>query len=318
MTDGPVIAVAPEVAALLARRAASGAHTLPASVEDARRGVAAYLQWQAPPEPVDRVVNLSIPVAAGRVPIRIYYPAGGPPYPAVVHFHGGGWTVGDLDLVDVPLRALANRSGWAVISVGYRLAPEHPFPVPLDDCYRAVCWVAANAARLTVDADRLAVSGDSAGANLAGAVCLRARDEARPPLTLQVLMYPPTDSALSTPTSTEYADGYLLSRPLMRWYWRQYAPDPAQARHPLASLLRAELAGLPPAFVATASCDLLRDDGERYAENLRAAGVQVDQRRYAGTIHGFFLMNGVVPATTRLYADIAAALRRTASSAPRT
>ena len=196
------------------------------------------------------------------------------------------------------------------MSVEYRLAPEHKFPAPLDDCYAAVEWVAANAASLNVDASKLAVGGDSAGGNLSAAVSLRARDTGGPALKLQLLVYPVTNHDYSTVSYTDNGDGYLLTQDMMKWFWDHYLNDAAEGSNPLASpLLAPDLAGLPPAVVYTAEFDPLRDEGEAYAKRLQDAGVRVTTKRFDGQIHAFFQMLGVFPAARQAIDDAGAELR---------
>jgi acetyl esterase len=209
--------------------------------------------------------------------------------PVVVYLHGGGWVIGDVDLNDGWCRWFVQQSGIPVVSVEYRLAPEHRFPVPLDDCYAATRWVAEHAAELGADAAKVVVMGTSAGGNLAAAVALRAREEG-PVLAGQVLVYPVLDAALDTASYRELAEGFFLEREQMRWYWDQYAPTPAQRESPLAAPSRAEdLRGLPYTILVTAEYDPLRDEGADYARRLAAAGVRVDYRCYTGQLHGFFV-----------------------------
>jgi acetyl esterase len=254
---------------------------------------------------VARVEHRFIPGPTADLPVRIYYPEGAAAdgrFGALVLFHGSGWVICNLDVNDVPARALANRSGCVVVAVNYQKAPEHKFPIPLDDCYATTCWVADHAAELGVDPARIGVGGDSSGGNLAAAVCLRARDEGGPALAFQLLIYPPTCSDLATATYESCAEGYGLQRESMRWFWDMYLTAPEDGRNPLASpLLADDLSGLPPAFVATAEFDPLRDDGERYAERLRDAGVPVKLRRYDGMIHAFYLMDGVIGQASQLF-----------------
>jgi acetyl esterase len=259
----------------------------------ARRAAAGFAALQGAAEPVARVVDV-----AGPVPLRVVHPHDDGPLPALVHFHGGGWVAGDLDLYDRPARALARHTGHAVVLVDYRRAPEHRFPAPLDDCCAATRWVVEHAPELGLDPARVGVSGDSAGGNLAAAVCLRLRAGSGPSPAGQVLIYPVTDHAMDTPSYRAYAEGYGLSAAAMRWNWRQYLARPEDGADPLASPLRAaDLAGLPPAVVYTAELDPLRDEGERYAARLRAAGVPVVLRRWAGLVHGFFLMGAAIDRT---------------------
>ncbi|OLS35556.1 alpha/beta hydrolase fold domain-containing protein [Bacillus sp. MRMR6] len=247
------------------------------------------------PEQVAKVENRMIPVDGGEIPVRIYTPEGEGPFPALVYYHGGGWVIGNLDTVDVPCRMLANRAGCVVVSVDYRLAPEHKFPTAIEDSYAAVKWVAENASLIGVDAERIAVGGDSAGGNLAAVVCLMAREQGGPSLAYQMLIYPVTNHAYDTASYRENAEGYFLTKNTMEWFWNHYLRDEQDGKNPYASPLLAEdVCGLPPALVITAGFDPLRDEGEAYAERLKAAGVPVEATRYSGMIHGFFWMPGVL------------------------
>jgi acetyl esterase len=242
-----------------------------------------------PPGPdVAAVEDRNIPGPDGHVPVRIYTPEGEGLRPVVVFFHGGGWVIGNLESHDATCRGLCNAAGAVVVSVDYRLAPEHRFPAAPEDCYAATKWVADNAAAIGADASRLAVAGDSAGGNLAAAVTLMARERGGPSIGFQALVYPVTDYAFGTPSYAENGDGYLLSRAGMEWFWGLYA-DPSDAANPLASPLREkDLSGLPPALVITAGYDPLRDEGEAYGARLQEAGVPVTCTRYDGMLHGFF------------------------------
>jgi acetyl esterase len=282
------------------------------SPAEAREGFIASIDRSGSPEEVASVENRTIPGPAGAIPIRIYRPrgAGAGPLPVLVFFHGGGWVIGNLDTVDVPVRALANRSGCLVVSVDYRLAPEAKFPAAADDCYVATRWVADNAGALGADANRLAVSGDSAGGNLTAVVTLRARDLGGPAIAFQIPIYPVTDRDFTTASYIENADDYGLTRDAMIWFWDHYIPSTEDGRHPYAAPLRAaDLSGLPPAFIITAEYDVLRDEGEAYAARLREAGVEVDLKRYDGMIHGFFSMGGVLDRGNDVIDEIARALR---------
>ncbi len=220
--------------------------------------------------------------------MRVYTPEGEGPFPLLVYFHGGGWVLGNLDTHDPLCRALANESGCVVVSVDYRLAPEHRFPAAVEDCYAAAGWVAANAALLKGDPKRVAIGGDSAGGNLAAAVALKAQDQGGPALAYQLLLYPITNYSFDTVSYRENARGYLLSREDMVWYWDHYLGPEGEGLDPYASPLRAEdLRGLPPALVITAEYDPLRDEGEAFAARLAAAGVPVTATRYDGLVHGF-------------------------------
>jgi acetyl esterase len=206
---------------------------------------------------------------------------------------------------------VANRAGCKVVSVEYRLSPEHKFPGPLDDCYAALEWVAANGAEIGVDPSRLAVGGDSAGGNLAAAVALRVRDQGGPPLRYQLLVYPVTNHGFDTPSYRDNGVDYLLTTDMMRWFWDHYLTGPEDSDNPFACPLRAkELSGLPPAMVITAEFDPLRDEGEEFAAKLREAGVEVTQKRYDGQIHGFWQMPGVFGTAKQATEDAAVELRR--------
>jgi len=263
-------------------------------------------------EQVARVEDRTLPGPAGEIPVRVYAPEGEEePRPGVVYFHGGGFVMGSLETHDATCRSLANASGCTVVSVDYRLAPEHPFPAAPEDCYAATRWVASHGAELGIDPDRLAVAGDSAGGNLAAAVSLMARDRGGPALRHQVLIYPVADHGFDTPSYRENAEGYLLSRQLMEWFWGHYLARESDADHPYASPLRApDASKLPPALVLTAEFDPLRDEGEAYAERLRAAGVPTRLSRYDGMIHGFFSMAEAMEPGRRAVDEVAAALRR--------
>ena len=241
-------------------------------------------------ERVDRV----IPGPDGTdLPLRTYRPSGvGERPPVVVYLHGGGWTIGSVDTHDEPCRALAAGTGAVVVSVDYRLAPEHPFPAAIHDAYAAVCFVADNADDLGVDADRLVVAGDSAGGNLSAAISLMARDRSGPPIALQVLVYPAVDFDYDSgrwPSLQENATGYFLHLETMRWFADCYGGAERLAGDPLAAPIRAaDHAGLPPAHVFVAGFDPLRDEGLAYAEVLRDAGVPVTVCCHDGQVHGYW------------------------------
>ncbi|MEM7413135.1 MAG: alpha/beta hydrolase [Myxococcota bacterium] len=256
-----------------------------------REGMNQGALGDAEPEPVAKVIDRTIPGPAGEIPVRVYLPEGDGPFPGLVYFHGGGFVVGNLDTHDGVCRQLANGAGCAVVSVDYRLAPEHRFPAAPEDCYAATAWVAKEGAALGIDTSRLAVGGDSAGGNLTAATTLLARERGGPKLRFQLLVYPVTDCAFDTASYEENATGYFLTRSLMRWFWDQYLAEPAEAEQAIASPLRAQdVAGLPPGICITAGYDPLRDEGEAYAKRLVDAGVACPVSRYDGMIHGFFSM----------------------------
>jgi acetyl esterase len=261
------------------------------SVADARRAMMVLSSMRGEPPPIRSVVDRRVAGPAGEIPVRIYTPAGTAPLPLLVYFHGGGWVLGGIETHDGTCRELANDAGCVVVSVDYRLAPEHKFPAAAEDCYAAAQWAAAHAAELGADARRLAVGGDSAGGNLAAVVSQMARDRGAPAVVFQLLIYPATAAAFDTPSYHDNAEGYLLTTADMRWFWGHYLNGPADAANPYASPLRApRLGGLPPALVITAEFDPLRDEGEQYAHRLEEAGVPARLTRYDGMIHGFFGM----------------------------
>jgi acetyl esterase len=263
------------------------------------------------PEPVERVAERSVPGPGGAIRVRVYTPKGRGPHPVLVYFHGGGFVLCSLDTHDGTCRSLANASGALVVSVDYRLAPEHRFPAAPEDCYAATRWVAEHAAQIGGDPSRVAVAGDSAGGNLAAVVALMARDRGGPALRFQLLIYPVTDCDFGTASYRENAEGYFLTTGMMRWFWSQYLAEPAAGAEAYASPLRAgNLRGLPPALCITAQYDPLRDEGEAYARRLREAGVAAALSRYDGMFHGFFGMSAQLDAAKRAVAEAGDALRK--------
>ncbi|KQV12063.1 alpha/beta hydrolase [Kitasatospora sp. Root107] len=274
----------PQVLALLARRAQAGTPPL-------------YTLTLDQAEPVHSVTELEIPGPGGPLTVRLYRPHGGARLPALVYLFGGGWTLGSLDTCDAICRRLANAADCVTVSIGYRRAPEHPFPAAVQDCQAGTGWLAEHAAELGLDPDRIAIGGDSAGGNLAAAVTLLARREGGPALCHQLLVYPNTAYRADTASVRESEDPLLFNRHSVDWYWGHYLKAEADGEDPLASPLRADdLSGLPPATVITAEYDPLRDEGEAYAAALTAAGVQIAARRYDGMVHGFFAMAGELTA----------------------
>lgn len=301
----------PQVRTYLDRMAAPDSPPMSALAPAALRAfMEAETRSLGEPPPVGHVEDRAIPGPGGEIPIRVSTPEGAGPFPALVYFHGGGWVVGSIATHDATCRGLTRAAGVAVVSVGYRLAPEHRFPSAVEDAYAATAWVAAHAASIGVDPARIAVGGDSAGGNLAAVVALIARDRGGPRIALQVLVYPIVGDDLDTPSYREFAVGYLLTRDAMAWYWQQYVPDPDGRRHPYAAPLRAEdLGGLPPALVMTAGHDVLRDEAEAYAARLARAGVPVKLSRYDGLIHGFLRRSLLFDRAREALDEIAVALR---------
>ncbi|MEZ5459735.1 MAG: alpha/beta hydrolase fold domain-containing protein [Steroidobacteraceae bacterium] len=274
------------------------------------REASAAMRVPEEPVPVHAVRELTVRGAAGTLRARLYAPNSSAHLPVVVFFHGGGFVLCDLDTHDNICRRLANGSGAAVIAVEYRLSPEARFPAPLEDCYAALCDIVARAAELGVDAGRLAAAGDSAGANLATAVCFLARDRKGPAIRYQALWYPCVDATCNSTSMHEMATGYMLSRGIMQWFWECYVEKPDQLRDPLVSpVFATQLAGLPPASITTAEFDPLRDEGEQYADHLQAAGIPVVVRRYNGMIHGFISMPALTEQAANGVADLASDLK---------
>jgi acetyl esterase len=310
------MALDPQVKAVLELVAKAGRpayHTL--SPKDARQLFIETRPASTPTPPeIGSVKNVVAEGTHAPIPLRVYRPAGVPDttrLPAYVYFHGGGWVIGDVNTHDVVCRQLTAASGASVVSVDYRLAPEHKFPAAADDAWAATRWVVAHAAELGLDGQRLAVGGDSAGGNLAAVVALMARDAGGPAIALQVLIYPVTDVMRETRTYADFADGYMLTRDSMRWFIAHYLASKADAADWRVSPLRApSLAGLPPALIVTAGFDPLRDEGEQYAGRLRDAGNMVDYACYGGMVHGFLGMGKLLDTAGRAIAHIGGSLRQ--------
>lgn len=259
------------------------------SVQEARDRVVRFGKLSGPGEPVARVEDRAIPGPRGDIPIRIYTPIGDGPFPLYVYFHGGGFVTGSIETADVACRARANAVKCIVVSVDYRLAPEHKFPAAVEDAYAATNWVSKNASSFNGDAQRLAVGGNSAGGNLASVVSLIARDKGTPRVIFQLIMVPMTNYSFDTKSYQEYANGYGMTFAALKWFWNHYLQTETDGENPQASPLRAkDLTSLPPALVLNAEYDPLRDEGEAYAMRLRDAGVPVTYKCYEGMVH-FFL-----------------------------
>jgi acetyl esterase len=270
----------------------------------------------APPEvsgpetPVYRVEDRQIPGPGGTLAFRVYTPCAGTRLPGLMYFHGGGFVLGGLDMNDRPCRMLANASGCVVVSVDYRLAPEHPYPAAVDDAYAATKFVAEHAPEFGIDRARLGVAGDSAGGNLATVTAIKSRDLGGPALAFQLLVYPQVDCNDDSPSMREFGTGHFLDVDGMAYFLGHYCPGVDDRRQPYASPILADLGDLPPAFVITAECDPLRDQGEAYVRKLREAGVAVEHKRYDGMIHPFFSLAGIVDAGRTAIADAAVAAAR--------
>jgi len=298
---------------LIAERGVPPTHTLtPAEARAVYRDRRGFTQPEAPP--VGGLRELQADGPYGPIALRLYRPLGATAdqaLPALVYYHGGGWVIGDLDTHDTLCRELANHSGCAVVSVDYRLAPEHRFPAAVDDSIAALRWVRRQAAALGIDAQRIAVGGDSAGGNLAAVVALAARDAGDAPPAFQLLIYPATDQHRSTPSHRTNGQGYLLTTDTMAYFTDHYIPDRAHYADWRASpLLHPDLSGLPPALVLTAGYDPLRDEGLAYAQRLTEAGNRATHLSFERQIHGFILMGKVLDEANTAVQLCAAALRQ--------
>ncbi|WP_209123313.1 alpha/beta hydrolase [Alkalihalobacillus sp. BA299] len=315
------MALQPQVKNLLDQIAAAMADGAPKieemSVQENRDGLLAfYAGVIGEPQEVAKVENINIPVEGAEIGLRIYTPKGDGPFPVFVYYHGGGWVLGDLEVVDPLLRSLTNSTECLVVSVDYRLAPENKFPVPVEDCYAATKWVSENIAKYNGDPSRIAVGGDSAGGNIAAVVPLMAKDRGGPDIAYQLLLYPVTDFRFNTQSYVDNGKGFYLEEPAMHWFADQYFSNTeVEKLHPYASpLLAKDVSGLPPALVITCEYDVLRDEGEAYAERLKEAGVPVELTRYDGQIHGFLWMPVIMDDAKKGVEQIATALKKQFSS----
>jgi acetyl esterase len=321
--DGQELASDIHVLLQLAKRRGGTSLVEGRTVEQARaENLAEVPVVGGPAQPMARVEEMTIPGPAGVMRARLYVALGAPrpPQPLIVYYHGGGWVIGDLETHDGLCRFLAEHSGCRVLSIDYRLAPEHPFPAPVEDAAAAFTWATEHAEELGVDPARIAVAGDSAGGNLATGVCLGARDGGGPQPAMQLLLYPATDVVGEQVSRETFAEGFLLTRNDMKWFEDHYLPDGCEADDPRASMMRArDVSNLPPAYVATAGFDPLRDEGEIYAARMREAGVPVVLQRHSGLIHGFANLTAICPSARTAMLEVAGALRMglgMASTAP--
>ncbi|MEU9148354.1 alpha/beta hydrolase [Streptomyces sp. NPDC048349] len=283
---------------------------------EARRILAAAPRPPAHPPRVPAALDRTVPGPPGAppVPVRIYRPDPRQwpgPRPTVVFLHGGGFVLCDLDTHDTTVRTLCRTAGAAVVSVDYRRAPEHRFPAAVQDAHAALCWAGAHLAELGGDPGALVVAGDSAGGNLAAAAVLLARERGGPAVALQALVYPALDAAQDTASYRTYAHGCFLTAAHLRWFWEQYLGPDGDGGHPLASPLRADLTGLPPAHLVVAGCDPLRDEGRAYHRRLTEYGVPSVMDAHPGMFHGFLALAGVLPQACEAMARLGGAIRST-------
>lgn len=288
--------LAPEIKAFLEKQAAAGLPAVwEAPLSEIRANTQGRMATSGPVEPVREVINRFIPGPTADLPIRIYRPTDNPSAPAVVHFHGGGFVLNYLDMYDASMSRLANQSGFTIIGVHYQKAPEHPFPIPFDDCFATLQWVIAHSDELKIDRDFVGVAGDSAGATLASAVALKARDMGIV-LKFQVLIYPCNGRKFTTDSYENMATGYGLTTQAMKWFWDQYLQGDAHNENPYAVPMTAkDFTGVAPAIILTAEFDPLLSDGEQYAAILHRDKVPVLYKQYDGMIHGFFTNLAVTP-----------------------
>jgi acetyl esterase len=293
----------------LEQMAAAGGKPLHESTPEEARALGAALAALAGPAPaMGRVEEHTIKRPDGAVTVRVLVPPQAP-RGVMVYYHGGGWVIGTIDEFDTMARKIAERTSCAVVLVDYRLAPEHRYPTAVEDSYAALEWVGKHLHDIAGKDVPLIVAGDSAGGNLAAVMAQCSRDRGGPRIALQVLIYPATDANFDRPSCTDPENQLLLTRDAMIWFWDHYLPDASRRSEPLASPLQAKsLAGLPPAVVLTAEYDVLRDEGEAYAERLKAAGVPVDFKRYAGQTHAFFTLL-MLPGSERGFQQVVKAVR---------
>ena len=300
--------LAPEYAAMLAQAAEAEAPPLSALSPAEGREMYRLMRPLDPNLPVGTVADQSVPGPGGDIPVRVYTPAGSGPFPVLMNFHGGGWVIGDLDTSDALCRRLCTAVGCVVVSVDYRLAPEHPYPAAVEDCIAATEWAAGSMAAINGNG-RLAVTGESAGGNLAAVVAQHAARNEAPEICLQLLAYPVVDHDFSYPSYAENGEGYLLTLDSMHWFWEHYCPAADRRAEADASPLRATtLAGVAPALVLTAEFDPLRDEGKAYADALAAAGVPTEHRGYDGLVHDFLATAGLFTCAQVPFDDAVAAL----------
>lgn len=303
--------LAPEIKAFLEKQAAAGLPAVwEAPLSEIRANTQGRMATSGPVEPVREVINRFIPGPTADLPIRIYRPTDNPSAPAIVHFHGGGFVLNYLDMYDASMSRLANQSGFTIIGVHYQKAPEHPFPIPFDDCFATLQWVIAHSDELKIDRGFVGVAGDSAGATLASAVALKARDMGIV-LKFQVLIYPCNGRKFTTDSYENMATGYGLTTQAMKWFWDQYLQGDAHNENPYAVPMTAkDFTGVAPAIILTAEFDPLLSDGEQYAALLHRDKVPVLYKQYDGMIHGFFTNLAVTPTAQEAIDFVAEELKK--------
>lgn len=266
-------------------------------------------------EQVADIKNLTIPGDQSEITVRLYTPSGNGPFPVLVYFHGGGWVAGNLETADFLVRKLANKANCLVVSVNYRLAPEHKFPAAVKDCYTAVKWTAAHIEKYNGDPRRMVTGGDGAGGNLAAVIPIIAKEQGGPSISFQLLIYPVTNLSFNTPSHKHYASGYFLEHSAMKRFAAEYLNhDEERTNYYVSPLMAKDLSGLPPALIITAEYDILRDEGEEYARRLREAGVKSQLIRYDGLIHGFLTIPELKNEAKLAVEHIAVVLKRHFSS----
>jgi acetyl esterase len=290
------MSLAPEIKSFLEKQAAAGAPAVwEAPLAVIRANTQGRMATSGPVEPIFEIANRFIPGPTSDLPIRIYRPTNNPSAPAIVHFHGGGFVLNYLDMYDASMARLANQSGFTIIGVHYQKAPEHPFPIPFDDCYATLLWVREHSEELKIDRNSIGVAGDSAGATLASAVALKARDN-EVELKFQALIYPCNGRDFTTDSYENMASGYGLTTQAMKWFWEQYLQGTEHDNNPYAVPMTADdFSQCAPAIIITAQYDPLLSDGEKYASLLQRDGVPVLYKQFDGMIHGFFTNMAVTP-----------------------
>ncbi|HWL23612.1 MAG TPA: alpha/beta hydrolase [Ureibacillus sp.] len=250
--------------------------------------------------PISRVEDRQIPVEGGEITVRIYTPEGEGPFPLFVYYHGGGWVIGNIETSDAGCRLLAENTGRVVVSVDYRLAPEYKFPIPVEDCYTALCWVQDNAVELNAIGDDIVVGGDSAGGNLSIVMSIISQERSGPKIKAQALIYPATNFDFTSPSYEKFGDGYGLDKDLMIWFGEYYVNNEEDYKNVYASpLLLEDVSALPPAVIVAAENDVLVEEGAAFRDKLKNAGVRVDYTVLPGSIHGFFSNMAVFPDETK-------------------